>query len=921
MSSWAKKISLLSTIIFSIIIQLKAQNSRDAELDRLLKEANAEIEKAMNCDNLIKSLEKELETYKSNPEAYAILKSEIEKQKIEIRKNCVNGQYNPDRNTSMEEPPVEEEKDYSNELEALKNKYAEEEQKVPETYNETYYPFTRIPKSISFYLEATVNKENFAKWMKEKYNVELKATSEISFNQTLDNISLMGCTYHLILRQDGSVKKAYGTLHNAKRANPGKILTYQQSFNTIKKVIIDTEASNDTSLIYIQKNYNTKDSMFYLCYKVLDDQFYYFIDAVNGNVIYKRLYKINCFSEHVSQKMHVEADSNSKIDNCMLILGEKSNNPEFVNTYFYGTQKIETHLEQKTIYSLKSNRNKNIILILDSLGLKNPLGKSIVSTNNKWLCYGTKSGLIDAFIAGEKTMEFFSTKLKRDSYDGKGSQLNIYFRPFEQDGSVFRNAYWSDDVKTIAYGIMNGHPLSSIDVIAHEISHGLIYSYCPSMKYHSESGALNEGISDIIGLATERFANMPVGNHWKILDMQKGGKGRSILDPKSLEYPDTYKGNYWLDVDYCITNKTEDDNCGVHTNSTIIGHWFYLLSNAKKGINDNEMPFETDGSLSYDDATVLVYESIQFLTPNMNFKEYSEITTLLAEDKFGKNSAKACAVKNAWYAVGVTIDAPSKCVPGWSFTITDQPTAKSQFHGKGDSIVITTYDKETGYRAKLYRSKENAYWKSVTETEDGIVRKTIPNDFALKMLSSKNLEKNLDMQNAVFEQMIKEEKEKLKDPSLTSEERARIRETIAQGEKIYNMSKAEGEKMINEIKAEEDKDGYISLQLVTEDEFWNNIDSIKMYDKKYMKNGTNYEGLKAKVYQSESVGWTSTTEIPYGIGDIMFSLPGVQGDKKLGVDHFLRGFPLIINGQKIAFDIKQYVPANFETLFSDAAVF
>jgi Zn-dependent metalloprotease len=915
--------SLLITLISVFSFSANAQNSRQEELDRLLKEASEEINNAMKCDNLIKSLDKELENYKSNPEVYNILKIEIEKQKVEIRKNCVNGVYNPDANIPVEEKTEEEfDKELvNNKLEELKNKYAEEQQKVPETYNETYYPFTRIPKSISFYLEATVTKATFASWMKEKYNVQLEATSDISFNQMLDKIKLLGYTYHLLLRPDGSIKKAYGTLHNAQRANSGKIMTYQQALSSSKSIIKDIEPHDDTTLIYVQKNYNIKDSAFYLCYTIIDDQFYYYIDAVNGDIIHKKLYKLNCFKEETSHEMHVEEDSSSKKDNCTLIMGEKANNPEMVKTYYYGIQKIETHHEQKTLFNLKSNRNQNIIKIVDSLGVKNPSGKDIISTNNKWLCYDTKSGLIDAYIAGEKTMEFYSTKLKRNSFDGKGSQLNIYFRPFEKDGTIFRNAYWSDTRQIIAFGIMNGHPLSSIDVIAHEITHGLIYSFCPSMNYHAESGALNEGISDILGLATERFANMPVGNFWKILDMQKGGKGRSIADPKSLEYPDTYKGNYWLDVDYCITNKTENDYCGVHTNSTIIGHWFYLLSNAKKGTNDNEKPFDVDGSLSYDQATQLVYESIQFLTPNMTFKEYSEITILLAEDKFGKTSSQACTVKSAWYAVGVLLDAPSKCVPGWSFTISDQQYTRSNFYGKGDSIVITSIDKETGYRTKLYRNKENAYWKAVVETEDGIVRKTIPNDYANKMLSSKNLERNLEMQNMVFEQMIKEEKEKLKDPTLTPEQRAQITETIIQGEKIYRMSKTEGEKTIQEIKENENADGYIGLELVTEDFFWNSIDSIKKFDAENLKDNIIYEGLKAKVYQTKSIGWTSTTEIPYGIGDFNFMLPGIQGDKKLGVDHMLRGFPLIINGEKVAWNIKQFVPDNFEILFSDAAVF
>jgi hypothetical protein len=441
------------------------------------------------------------------------------------------------------------------------------------------------------------------------------------------------------------------------------------------------------------------------------------------------------------------------------------------------------------------------------------------------------------------------------------------------------------------------------------------------MKYFGETGAINEGISDIMAVAVRKHSGLPTATQWRVMEQQAAARSRNLMNPKSSDRPDTYEGSNWLDIPFCQNTQEKKDNCGVHTNSTVISHWFYLLSNAKTGVNDHEKPFECDGAMSFDEATKLVYESIQFLTPDINFKQYADITVLLAETNYGKNSKVACTVKNAWYAVGVFMDAPPKCVPGWTFTLTDQPTGKSVFYGKGDSVIITMFDKETGYRTKMYRYKENAYWKVVSETEEGIQRMTIPNDYVAKLISSENMENMMDAQNMLFEQKIKEEKAKLKNQDLSAEERRQIQETIINAEKIYATSKAEGEKTIQEMKENENEDGHIGLNLITEEEFWEHPDSIKKFDKLYMKAGLQYEGLKAKKYQMEAISWICTTEIPYGLGDIMFLLPGSMGDRKLGVDHFIRGFPLEINGQKIASNIQQYVPDNFDTMFSDAPVF
>jgi hypothetical protein len=194
-----------------------AQNTRDAEMDRLLKEASEEYKKAMSCDYLIKSLDEQLEQFKDDPNAYRQLKPEVDKQKEEIRKNCVNGVYDPDgqinKTEHIEEEEIEPELDERQKklIDELKEMFKEEDIKVSETYDEEYSSFTRIPNSISFYMETNISTETFANWMKSKYGVNLEQQNPNSFQQTLDNIPLYGCTYQLLLRTDGSIKSAYGT--------------------------------------------------------------------------------------------------------------------------------------------------------------------------------------------------------------------------------------------------------------------------------------------------------------------------------------------------------------------------------------------------------------------------------------------------------------------------------------------------------------------------------------------------------------------------------------------------------------------------------------------------------------------------------------------------------------------------------------
>jgi len=140
---------------------------------------------------------------------------------------------------------------------------------------------------------------------------------------------------------------------------------------------------------------------------------------------------------------------------------------------------------------------------------------------------------------------------------------------------------------------------------------------------------------------------------------------RSMSDPKSLGHPDTYRGVNWAPAtvaEGCInpisgSSGNGNDLCGVHINSGVLDHWFYLLaegSSATDGVNDNGDAFNLQG-IGKIIAADIVYRAMnkKHFKPNSDFQDARDMTILAAEELYGVNSIEAIAVNNAWYAVGL----------------------------------------------------------------------------------------------------------------------------------------------------------------------------------------------------------------------------------------------------------------------------
>lgn len=200
---------------------------------------------------------------------------------------------------------------------------------------------------------------------------------------------------------------------------------------------------------------------------------------------------------------------------------------------------------------------------------------------------------------------------------------------------------------------VNGNlPLTALDVCGHEITHGLT-SKTANLAYQKESGALNEGFSDIFGNSIEVWAR-PTKNSWK-LGEDFNYVIRDMANPNAYKQPDTYLGTYWVNVVGCTptSGSTGNDQCGVHTNSGVLNYWYYLLTTGGSGTNDKGFAYNVAG-IGVDKAAAIAYRTLTtYLTSSSTYLDARMLSLQAASDLYGAGSVEVTQTTNAWDAVGV----------------------------------------------------------------------------------------------------------------------------------------------------------------------------------------------------------------------------------------------------------------------------
>jgi len=277
-----------------------------------------------------------------------------------------------------------------------------------------------------------------------------------------------------------------------------------------------------------------------------------------------------------------------------------------------------------------------------------------VDADNSWTEYNNANYdnvAGDAHFGAQATYDYWKAVHGRNSYDNAGAKIKSYVHFDDQPGGAgYENAFWDGTRMTYGDGATSFKPLTALDVCGHEIGHAVCENTA-NLTYSYESGAMNEGFSDIWGACVEARAVSTYGltgkSTWLIGEqiMKAGGALRSMSNPNAYSQPDTYKGTYW----YSGTS----DNGGVHTNSGVLNFWFYLLSQGGSGTNDIGSSYSVTG-VGIDAAAKIAFRAEDvYLTSSSNYASARTGAIQAATDLYGAGSAQVIATTNAWYAVGV----------------------------------------------------------------------------------------------------------------------------------------------------------------------------------------------------------------------------------------------------------------------------
>ncbi len=250
-----------------------------------------------------------------------------------------------------------------------------------------------------------------------------------------------------------------------------------------------------------------------------------------------------------------------------------------------------------------------------------------------------ESAGVDAHFGMMKTWDYFKYWHGRSGIDGAGYKMvaNVHY------GTNYNNAFWNGT--RITFGDGNGvqfSPLVSMDVVAHEVTHGLTQKTA-GLIYSKESGALNESFSDIFGTMVEYYSG--INPDFKIGEdcYTPGTAGdalRSMSNPPLYGDPDHYSNRY----------TGSGDNYGVHTNSGIPNNAFYLL--AQGGTNGTSGLSVT--GIGRSRAAAIFFRALTvYLSASDRFIDARRWTLQAARDLYGLGSAEYNSTAQAWRAVGV----------------------------------------------------------------------------------------------------------------------------------------------------------------------------------------------------------------------------------------------------------------------------
>lgn len=420
------------------------------------------------------------------------------------------------------------------------------------------------------------------------------------------------------------------------------------------KILTSPAISSETALASALNEVNAEKYMWQepkneaLLKKVLKDDFATFypkpqLMIIGPNVFpfmkeYRLAYKIDVYAEKPLSYYSIFVDAQT---------GEiitKFNNMQFENetgtavTMYHDTVQIVTdHFPGG--FRLREIRNNVAIVTLNAHNTRSMQEAwDFTDTDNFWNNINDKidQTATDAHWSTEQTVDYYKQVHNRNSIDGNG--MDVY--SLVHVGVNWYNASWNGAFMSYGDG-NNNNPLTKIEIVGHELTHG-VTQYTAQLIYAYESGALNESFSDVFGASIGFWSGItnPDGSmNWYI------GGFRDMADPNKTGQPDTYKGKNW---------KTGGgDNGGVHTNSQVQNHWYYIICEGESGVNDNNVEYDVK-PVGIKKGEKIAYRTLTYyLFPSAQYADARSASLEATADLYGMCSEEYKNIADAWYAVGV----------------------------------------------------------------------------------------------------------------------------------------------------------------------------------------------------------------------------------------------------------------------------
>jgi Zn-dependent metalloprotease len=243
------------------------------------------------------------------------------------------------------------------------------------------------------------------------------------------------------------------------------------------------------------------------------------------------------------------------------------------------------------------------------------------------------------------TFDFYLSAYNRNSIDDQGLPLDATVHY----GDAYDNAFWNGQQMVFGDGdgdIFNRFTIS-LDVIGHELTHGVTGSEA-NLTYLGQSGALNESISDVFGSLVKQFALKQTADqadwligHGLLTEKIHGVALRSMKAPGTA-FDDPVLGKDQQPATMRDFVHTAEDNGGVHTNSGIPNHAFFIAATAI-------------GGNAWEKSGRIWYETVRDprLKQSANFQQFAQLTIANAGRLYGDSSAEKQAIAGAWKEVGV----------------------------------------------------------------------------------------------------------------------------------------------------------------------------------------------------------------------------------------------------------------------------